>query len=113
MQVSCSEGVAIHTGPESCVAVREDRGEALTGDSIGQPLSRERIQIRTLTPFTEWKATRLPRYASDGPVRRGRRPWHVQTLLEREPGDLGVRPPYELRRSRAVRGGEARSHSCR
>ena len=25
------EGVAIHDGPESCVDVREDGGEALTG----------------------------------------------------------------------------------
>jgi len=42
VKVSCSEGVAIHTGPESCAAAREGRGEALTGECIGQPLSRER-----------------------------------------------------------------------
>ena len=45
MQVSYGEGVAIRTGPESCATAREGRGEALTGDSIGQPLSRERILI--------------------------------------------------------------------
>jgi hypothetical protein len=28
--------------------------------------------------------------ASAWTVRRGRRPWHVQTLLVREPGDLTV-----------------------
>jgi hypothetical protein len=28
-------------GPESCVAAREDRGEALTGEYTGQPLSLE------------------------------------------------------------------------
>ena len=29
-------------GPESCVAVREGRGEALTGQRVGWVLSRER-----------------------------------------------------------------------
>jgi hypothetical protein len=29
------EGVAIHGGPESCVVVREDVGEALTGVHVG------------------------------------------------------------------------------
>ena len=29
------EGVAIHGGPESCVVVREDGGEALTGVHVG------------------------------------------------------------------------------
>ena len=29
------EGVAIHDGPESCVGVREDNGEALTGVRAG------------------------------------------------------------------------------
>jgi len=28
--------------------------------------------------------------ASAHPARRGRRPWHVRTLFEREPGDLTV-----------------------
>lgn len=41
MGVPCGEGVAIHTGPESCVAVHEDWGEALTGERVGQPLSDE------------------------------------------------------------------------
>ena len=43
MQVSYSEGVANHTGPESCVDIREDAGEALTGERIGQPSSRESL----------------------------------------------------------------------
>src|SRR2546423_13522241 len=30
------EGVAIHDGPESCVAVREGGGEALTGVRVGR-----------------------------------------------------------------------------
>src|ERR1700736_5457672 len=43
-QVLYGEGLASHTGPESCVAVREDRCEALTGECVGQPLSGENIQ---------------------------------------------------------------------
>ena len=42
MKVSCSEGIANHTGPESCGGIREDAGEALTGERIDQPLSREK-----------------------------------------------------------------------
>jgi hypothetical protein len=42
VKVLCSEGVATHTGPEPCVVVCKDGGEASVGDRIGQPLSRER-----------------------------------------------------------------------
>ena len=41
MGVPHSEGVANHTDPLSCVGHREVSGEALAGESIGQPLSRE------------------------------------------------------------------------
>ena len=41
MQESYGEGVASHTGPESCVAARKDGDEALTGVRAGRPLSRE------------------------------------------------------------------------
>ena len=41
MEVSYSEGLASHTGPESCVGVRKDAGEALTGVRTGRVLSRE------------------------------------------------------------------------
>jgi hypothetical protein len=41
VQVPYDEGVAIHIDPESCAVAREGLGEALTGESIGQPLSRE------------------------------------------------------------------------
>jgi hypothetical protein len=37
VRVLCSEGIANHTGPESCVVHREMQGEALTGESVGQP----------------------------------------------------------------------------
>ena len=45
MQVPYSEGLANRTGPESCVGVREDAGEALTGERIGQPSSRENLIV--------------------------------------------------------------------
>ena len=41
MQRDSNEGIANHTGPESCALYREMQGEALTGESVGQPLSRE------------------------------------------------------------------------
>jgi hypothetical protein len=41
MKVSYSEGVAIHTGSESCTFLRKGEGEALTGVRAGEVLSRE------------------------------------------------------------------------
>jgi len=41
MKESYGEGVAIHTGPESCADVRKGVGEALTGEHAGWALSRE------------------------------------------------------------------------
>jgi hypothetical protein len=41
MEVSYSEGLANHAGPESCVGAREGEGEALTGVRAGRVLSRE------------------------------------------------------------------------
>jgi hypothetical protein len=42
MRVSDGEGIAIHTGPESCVSAREGGGEALTGVRAGRVLSCEK-----------------------------------------------------------------------
>jgi len=41
MKESYVEGLATHDGPESCAAIREGGGEALTGVRAGQVLSRE------------------------------------------------------------------------
>ena len=46
MKVSHGEGVATHTGPESCAAARKDGGEALTGERAGRVFSRERRFLR-------------------------------------------------------------------
>jgi hypothetical protein len=37
VKVSNRKGIANQTGPESCVAHREARDEALTGEPAGQP----------------------------------------------------------------------------
>ena len=46
MKESYGEGLAAHTGPESCVTARKDRGEALTGVRAGRVLSRESNFLR-------------------------------------------------------------------
>lgn len=89
MQVRCNEGVANHIGPEPCVCIREDAGEASAGECIGQPSSRERTPIPNAeaVPKAEGHADARVN-ASARTTGRGQRPWHVQTLLVREPGDL-------------------------
>src|SRR6266545_5241295 len=47
MKVSYGEGVASHTGPESCAAAREGGGEALTGVRAGWVSSLEKVFIRS------------------------------------------------------------------
>ena len=41
MKVLCSEGLANHIDPESCIGVRKGEGEALTGERAGWVLSCE------------------------------------------------------------------------
>jgi len=45
VKVPAVEGLATHTGSESCAHSREVMREALTGVHIGQPLSGENEQI--------------------------------------------------------------------
>lgn len=47
MKVLYGEGIAGHTGSESCVIVREDNGEALTGVRAGWVSSLENVFIRS------------------------------------------------------------------
>jgi len=46
MKKSYVEGLAAHSGPESCVTARKGRGEALTGVRAGRVLSRENNILR-------------------------------------------------------------------
>ena len=89
MRVPYGEGVANHTDPLSCVGHREVSGEALAGESIGQPLSRESRFTRDADAVLGAEGNMDGRdIARSGPIPRGQRPWHVQKLLVREPGDL-------------------------
>jgi hypothetical protein len=91
VRVHCDEGVATHIGPAPCADVREDVGEASAGEGTGQPLSRERTIIPDADAVSAAEGeTGGCASASTRPIRRGRRPWHVRTLLAREPGDLLV-----------------------
>lgn len=46
MKESYVEGLAAHSGPESCVVAREGKGEASTGVRTGRVFSRERTFLR-------------------------------------------------------------------
>jgi len=88
VRVRHGEGVAIHTDPESCGARREACVEALTGERIGQPLSRESLLWGADAVETAEGNMAGGVIASRPTTPRGLRPWHVRTLLVREPGDL-------------------------
>ena len=91
MQVHYGEGVAIRTGPEPCVGIREGVGEASAGERTGQPSSRESARVPGADAVSEAEGHMSGRVsASVRTTRRGRRPWHVRTLLVREPRDLTV-----------------------
>jgi RNA-directed DNA polymerase len=47
MKESYGEGLATHTGPESCTDTREGGRETLTGGRTGQVFSRERMTLRS------------------------------------------------------------------
>lgn len=53
MKESYGEGLANHTGPESCAGGREPTGEALTGEHAGQPLSSEITETGAPTLLTD------------------------------------------------------------
>jgi hypothetical protein len=105
VQVPDNKDVANHVVPESCAAHREVQREALTGVRIGQPLSRDRNEIPGADAVhTAEGNTTVRAIASAQTTRRGLRPWHVRTLLVREPGDLGSDQP--LYRAGPYREGE-------
>jgi hypothetical protein len=109
VQVHYDEGVATHIGPEPCIVVRENGGEASAGESIGQVLSLENYVLPERGRVTHrGRQYGRARHRKAWTVRRGQRPWHVRKLLEREPGD----PTTDHRQSAVlVRIGKARSRS--
>ena len=110
MQVPYNKDVASYVVPESCVVRREVQCEALTGVRTGQPLSRDRNIVLGADAVQVVEGnTSVRDIASARMTRRGRRPWHVRTLLAREPGDLHLdhRRPH----GPVARIGKARSQS--
>jgi len=92
VRVHCGEGVATHTGPESCVRSRKAAGEALTGDRAGQVLSGEsKFPGADAVTVAEGNIVRGDN-ASLVRAQRRQRPWHVRTSSAREPGDPCHRP---------------------
>jgi hypothetical protein len=72
MKESHGEGVATHTDPESCGAVRKERVEALTGARAGRVFSRERSFLRDADAVGEsGRPHQVPRYRERhlGPAR--------------------------------------------
>ena len=109
VQVRYDEGIAIHIGPEPCVAVRKGGGEASVGERIGQPLSLVKIHILGADAVAKAEGNTYGHVnASARTARRGRRTWHVQTLVAREPGDP---TPDQWQQRALVRIGKARSRS--
>jgi hypothetical protein len=89
VEVRRDEGLAIRIGPEPCAVIREGVGEASAGERAGQPLSRESDISQGADAVTYAEGKTVGRAsASVLPTLRGLRPWHVRTLLVREPGDL-------------------------
>ena len=84
MKVPYGEGVASHTGPESCGSIREDAREALTGVRAGWPLNPEMHSSGTPRLFNVGRRQhRVARHVRAARVPRGRRP-HARTQAPRK-----------------------------
>ena len=59
MEELYAEGLATRGGPESCVAFREGRGEALTGVRAGRAIEPRNVSLGVPTLFMKRKATSL------------------------------------------------------
>jgi hypothetical protein len=105
MKESYGEGLATHTGPESCGAAREGGVEALTGVRAGRVFSRESTFLRD--------ADAVRRSGRPHPVHRYREvqrsparsetPEHARKHLAREPGDpVSARGGWRLGTRREV-----------
>lgn len=83
MKVSYVEGLATHSGPESCAGIGNDASEALTGGRVGWVLSRERESLWGADPIGEWGRPRQrERYREFplGPARSETPGMHASTL---------------------------------
>src|SRR3972149_2687698 len=101
MKESYGEGLATHTGPESCGVARKGGGEALAGARAGRGFSRERRFLRS--------AAAVRRGGRPYPPRRYREAWRGSARSE-TPGMHGhtSRENRESRWSPAVDGASGR-----
>ena len=101
-----TEGVAAHSGPESCGCARKDVLEALTGVRAGRVLSRENINVPGAHAVVSAEGnTNHPAMARDGGPGVVEDPEHARKHLAREPGDPVTAPePMEPR----GRGGKSK-----
>jgi hypothetical protein len=102
------EGVATHDGPESCVDVRKDGGEALTGVRAGWAIEPRNQGVQGADAVkTSGRQHRQQRYsrAVDGPC-AVLEPVHARSLHAREPGDPTLARPVD---HRAGRTGKAKA----
>jgi RNA-directed DNA polymerase len=79
------EGLATHTGPESCGVLHKERAEALTGVRAGWVLSRERVALRDADAVGgSGRQNRAHRYREmrRGPARSETPSMYGSTLLE-------------------------------
>ena len=105
MKESYGEGLAPHTGLESCAVTRKSNGEALTKVRTGQVLSRENDYSGKPTLFVKAEGNTLK------PILRGDErtcavgdPAHVRKHLNREPGD----PVFSRNKCKAGRIGKSK-----
>jgi hypothetical protein len=103
MRVPYDEDMASHIGPESCVGIRKGVGEALTGESAGQVLSRDRKRsgVPTMSLQSEGN-TGHPAIARDGLTPRGLRPWARMEVLCTGTGRSRARPGMALRSAPSI-----------
>jgi len=88
MKVSNVKGLANRDGLESCVEWSNPRGEALTGESAGWVLSREKYGSGCRPSKEKGKATiNAPLWQGALVSREVRDPRHVRKQPAREPGD--------------------------
>src|SRR3954453_7877739 len=96
------EGVAIHGGPESCVGVREDVGEALTGVRAGWAMEPRNHLVRGADAVPGGGRPHCRQRFHELPVdpARSENLVHARNLHAREPGDPTLARPLDLRAGR-------------
>ena len=101
-----TEGIATHSGPESCGHGREGVPEALTGVRVGRVLSRENTNVPGAHAVVSAEGnTNHPAMARDGGPGVVEDPEHARKHSAREPGDPVTAPePMEPR----GRGGKSK-----